>query len=774
MAALLLALLLSQERPRLVEYSEEGAARPAGASGLLDRLDEKTVRLALREATPTAAFAALAAAAGVEIRLDESLAAAASEPLSLDLRAVRASTALFLLCDLYGVTPAFGADAVEVSLPATEAEGDVPTRYYDVADLTFSLRDFPGGELALVRRAGDRLEGDENRLSADTLIDLIQSCVDPGGWEFADRSLQAHESTLIVCTTPATHREVERLLGQLRSVRDARVRTEIRVVAVDEALLATLRKDGAEIGPEGRKALDGAELLGALEVVCFNAQRVTPSTFRQNSFFGDASTLQATTEGLQADLRPVCNHDLTMVTTELRLTQTDLRKGDARAGRTSGLRTTVTAPAGALVIAGSFGYFTESDPRRAIVLLQSTTERPAAGGTGVAARTSGTLDRIVKTRAAVATAMVRSVEREATVTRALRLVAEAAGCDVILDPRLTEFDEARVELPEGELAASEFLGAVAGAYGLAWQVRDGFVMVTAAGLPEELTGMPAVVYPVADLLAELRSFPGPRLEPIVPDDDEGLSGAVVEFGDWSSGCFVDTLVDVVVQSTGGESWEMNEFANATLVNNMLVVTQVPEVHAQIGKLLEDLRSRQRRRQVRTEARVVAMGEELLRSLREAEDVEARLAEAIAGGRATLLAAGELVAHDTQRAHALLIDSETHVLGYSTDDEGRTSPRAEPVTAGWVLDVTPVTVEDGGTLKLELLYAQLGRGAVTAKETEHGTVAQPTQDYARLETSLSLPSGRTVIAGSLGSFTGGDERNPRRMVLLLRATVIGVE
>lgn len=722
MTSLLLVLLVCQERPKLVEYTDEGVARTPAGEGLLDRLDAKTIALTLDAASPARAFAALAEASGTAIEPDAAVLEAKAEPLTLRLREVRASTALYFLCDLYGVTPAFGEAAVAVTLPAREGEGDLPARYYDVADLTFSPRDFPSG-------------WDGGELSVETIVDLIQYSVDPAGWDADGHSIQSRQSMLIVRTTPEAHREIEGFLSQMRSVRDARVRTEVRIVAMDESLLRTLRRDGAEIGGKALEALHDAldrgkaELLGAVEVVCFNAQRVAP-----------------TTEGLRVELRPVCNHDLTMVTTEVRLTTEE-----------AALRTTVAAPSGALTIAGSFKA---EDSKRAVVLMQSTTERTA--GESVAVRSPATMERVVETRGRIRAATLTAEARETTVTRALRQIAAAAGCDVILDPRLSEFDEARVEMPEGERPATELLDAVAGAYGLAWQVLDGFVLVTAADRPVEQTGMPVVVYPVADLQQSILSFPGPILEPLRTDDP--FSDAVIDFEEGEVFCGVDALTDLVMQSTGGASWDESDYAAITLVNNMLIVKQFPEVHVEIAKLLQGLRARDRSRQVRTEARVVALDEKLLRSLREAEDLEAMLAEAIEGERATLLAAGELVTHDTQRAHVLLVDSERHVVAY--DEEGR--PIEASVDAGWVLDATPVTVEDGGSLKLELRYARLGRATIETVETAHGPVARPKQALDRIETSLSLPSGRTVIAGSLGA-TGS-----RRSVLLLRSTVIGVE
>jgi hypothetical protein len=88
-------------------------------------------------------------------------------------------------------------------------------------------------------------------------------------------------------------------------------------------------------------------------------------------------------------------------------------------------------------------------------------------------------------------------------------------------------------------------------------------------------------------------------------------------------------------------------------------------------------------------------------------------------------------------------------------------------------VVPIAAGDRGSLTLELRATLLRPGPVAEVSTERGKIEQPKIDHGELNTTLSLRSGRASIVGSLGHFSEGVAK-PRRAVLILRSTVIGLE
>lgn len=119
---------------------------------------------------------------------------------------------------------------------------------YEVSDLLSRPPDFRAGEIFGVRKTGQETnsdsEGDDARsavrreLAGGRLLELIKASLTPERWGPGD--LKMHDRGLLVTTTKETHKELARLLGDLRRERALVVRVEAAVIPVGEEALDAL------------------------------------------------------------------------------------------------------------------------------------------------------------------------------------------------------------------------------------------------------------------------------------------------------------------------------------------------------------------------------------------------------------------------------------------------------------------------------------------------------------------------------------------------------
>ena len=150
------------------------------------------------------------------------------------------------------------------------AAADVIIRVYDVRDLLYTPKDFPAPKLGLHgldEESGDpfRDEDDLNGpiISAEELVELIKTHIQPDRWEQAGNSVRVHNGQLIVVAEMETHQEVSASLLQWRI--DGAPNTyaiNARVIPSDLALLTALGFDGKS--KRNSRAIDAKRLSNAL------------------------------------------------------------------------------------------------------------------------------------------------------------------------------------------------------------------------------------------------------------------------------------------------------------------------------------------------------------------------------------------------------------------------------------------------------------------------------------------------------------------------------
>ncbi|MHC5079833.1 MAG: tetratricopeptide repeat protein, partial [Planctomycetota bacterium] len=141
---------------------------------------------------------------------------------------------------------------------AEGAYGAAIMRLHDVRDLTRKLEHFKGPDLELKGGAdGDAAppifdEGDEEQEVVQTsdLIDMIREAVATDTWDQGDFRITQIHGMLLVSHTPQVHREIGKLLDDLRRYSGLLVTVEARFLTVEDDFLEDIGADLRGLGNE--------------------------------------------------------------------------------------------------------------------------------------------------------------------------------------------------------------------------------------------------------------------------------------------------------------------------------------------------------------------------------------------------------------------------------------------------------------------------------------------------------------------------------------------
>ncbi|MEY2981341.1 MAG: hypothetical protein RL562_1568 [Planctomycetota bacterium] len=167
--------------------------------------------------------------------------------------------------------------------------------------------------------------------------------------------------------------------------------------------------------------------------------------------------------------------------------------------------------------------------------------------------------------------------------------ANAAGVNFVVTGSARELDESATRLVEfhlGPRPIAQALDVITAQTGVKWTVRNGVVELVST---ETMTGTTYLVpYEVRDIVQGVKNQPGPKLKLSVPGeddlgafgfDDEEPAPTVVEEG---------RLQDLIRENIAVDAWD-GEPGTMSYNSGVLLVRHTAEVHAQIEKLLHDLR-----------------------------------------------------------------------------------------------------------------------------------------------------------------------------------------
>ncbi|MBI4563670.1 MAG: tetratricopeptide repeat protein [Planctomycetes bacterium] len=132
---------------------------------------------------------------------------------------------------------------------------------YDVQDLTFSLKDFPGVNMSLTDEGGimgmATEEGAQQTFGGEQLAELIRNTIDKNNWDEAvGQSITFQNGLLIIRNANETHRKIRRFLSDLRASTGIMVSVETRFLTVENEFLQQVGMDFRDV--------DGARVQGVL------------------------------------------------------------------------------------------------------------------------------------------------------------------------------------------------------------------------------------------------------------------------------------------------------------------------------------------------------------------------------------------------------------------------------------------------------------------------------------------------------------------------------
>jgi hypothetical protein len=258
------------------------------------------------------------------------------------------------------------------------------------------------------------------------------------------------------------------------------------------------------------------------------------------------------------------------------------------------------------------------------------------------------------------------------------------------------------------------------------------------------------IYDVRDLTFSVTSFCTP---PSPPADPPAYTA--------------EELLQEIREAVGPHNWPEDK-TRLEESNGKLIVVQIPEMHARISELLEDVR-RTQCRQVLIETRFVAGGKcaGLLRALGGSpgaaltpEQVR-RLRKAIRDGGGKEILCPRLTVFNGQAASVSAFEQRTFKAGY---DEGG-GPLIKTIPLGCRLRARSAVSSDLRRVDVDVMAGYCRLLDVQRRSTPHGTAETPVLDDRATRATVALPSGGWTALLLEG------EGDAREVMVLVRALVV---
>ncbi len=186
--------------------------------------------------------------------------------ISLTLRDIRLEDALNIILEQAGLAKTFSNETLLITEPE-EAVGEVYLDILDVQDILSRTQDFPGPTIQVSGDTGgggggggggaagagtlvfdDEEEGLETGIDADKLIELLEGALPETAFDPEGSSLEIHRGQLLLNSTREVHREVTRILDNLRKNSGLFVQVETRFVLIHDDFLQDFGIDYRGLG----------------------------------------------------------------------------------------------------------------------------------------------------------------------------------------------------------------------------------------------------------------------------------------------------------------------------------------------------------------------------------------------------------------------------------------------------------------------------------------------------------------------------------------------
>ncbi|MHC4606035.1 MAG: tetratricopeptide repeat protein, partial [Planctomycetota bacterium] len=236
---------IRKRKPRGIQESLEDETDPADQA-ILEKLRAIRITIDMQDAPLADVIEYIREISGLNFVID-SQNVDRDDPITIKVSDIILEGALKLILNPrdYG----FYVEGGVVIITSGEAIGmRTKLEMYDVQDLIFSLRDFPGVDISL---RDERLHGafraeeesEYQPFTGEDLVDLIERVIDPEGWGEGDKSIMFQNGLLIVTTTADVHRKIQKFLSDLRLSTGIIVNIEARFLACEDRWLEQVGMD---------------------------------------------------------------------------------------------------------------------------------------------------------------------------------------------------------------------------------------------------------------------------------------------------------------------------------------------------------------------------------------------------------------------------------------------------------------------------------------------------------------------------------------------------
>jgi hypothetical protein len=203
--------------------SDETDARAAWA-----KLDTTMLSVDFQDTPLTACVQFVRQVSGINVVIDRRVAeqrALDETRITLEVNDVSLRTVLAFMCEFADLAARWRHSVLMLTSPEL-ARGAPVARLYDVRDLTFTMKDFPGPEIRLSTSDSGAAgplslmtdEGEDQTPTRDQVIDLIQQML-PGAWDLPGVSIGTFGGAILVRQHPEIHRQIEVIIALIRGAR---------------------------------------------------------------------------------------------------------------------------------------------------------------------------------------------------------------------------------------------------------------------------------------------------------------------------------------------------------------------------------------------------------------------------------------------------------------------------------------------------------------------------------------------------------------------------
>ncbi len=217
-------------------------------------------------------------------------------PIQFRVKDVPGELVLKLVTQMLGIGYAFRDEALFFTRPDRVEESVV--QVYDVRDLMWTLRDYPGPVFEKAEEAGAWMSlSTETReaYTVDQLVETIRRNIEPATWDDPGRAtIVSLSGALFVLQAPSVHEKMREFLEAVRSSPPRQVHVDARVIELDASVHDALDAGGGGALPEAsRAAIEGALAAGQGRVAAIwsilglNGQRFHATVLSEREYVDD-------------------------------------------------------------------------------------------------------------------------------------------------------------------------------------------------------------------------------------------------------------------------------------------------------------------------------------------------------------------------------------------------------------------------------------------------------------------------------------------------------